>query len=71
MLSGQGTRIPVRAVISRTHWVEDVARIEFTHARSSVCRRERNASLGGLSGRNWEDNIKRHLQGIVFKANWA
>ena len=65
MLSGQGTRIPVRAVISRTRWVEDLARIEFTHSRTSVGKRERNASLR-VSWRNWQDNIKRHLQGIIF-----
>ena len=65
MLSGQGTRVPVRTVISRTRWVEDLARIEFTHSRTSVGKRERNASLR-VSWRNWQDNIKRHLQGIIF-----
>jgi hypothetical protein len=64
MLSGQGTRTPVRAVISRTRWVEDVARIELTHTLQLA--NVKGTLNFGVFGRNWEDNIKRHLQGIIF-----
>jgi hypothetical protein len=65
MLSGQGTRIPVRVVISRTGWEEDVTRIDFTNALTLVGKSERNASLRA-PGHGWEDNIKRLLQEIIF-----
>jgi len=65
MLSGQGKRISVRAVISRTHWVEDVARIEFTHALQLANMK------GTLQGIIFKTNWASFISHIIGVRLWA